>query len=145
VNYVLDTCVISELVKKKPEPAVVEWVRQQHEDTLYLGALSLGEIQKGIVKVADPKRRATLQEWLDKDLAERFAGRILDVSPEVALTWGRLQGEAEKRGRRMAVIDGLIAAVALCFGAAVVTRNVEHFEPSGVALVNPWPEGKSSP
>ena len=143
MNYVLDTCVISELVKKKPEPAVVEWVRQQQEDTLYLGALSLGEVQKGIVKVADLQRRADLQKWLDKDLVERFAGRILDVSSDAALTWGRLQGEAEKRGRRLAVIDGLLAAVALCFGAAVVTRNVEHFEPSGVSLVNPWPERRT--
>ncbi len=143
MSYLLDTCVISEVVKKKPEPAVVEWIRQQHEETLYLSVLSLGEIQKGVVKIREPERRARLQEWLDKDLLQRFANRILAVSPEVALTWGKLQGQAEKNGRPLPVIDGLLAAAALCSGAVVVTRNEEDFAPTGVSILNPWP--KSSP
>ena len=143
MNYLLDTCVLSELVRKEPEPAVVEWIRQQDEETLYLSALSLGEIQKGIVRLPDSKRRTGLQEWLDEDLQERFAGRVLEISLQVALTWGRLQGKADQRGRTMSVIDGLLAATALSSGAAVVTRNEKDFEPSGVTIVNPWSEQSS--
>lgn len=140
MNYLLDTCVISELVKKRPESAVTDWIRRQDEQTLYLCVLSLGEIQKGIVKLRDPKRRDKLRKWLDNDLRRRFSDRILDISQSVALTWGRLQGQAEDSGRKMAVIDGLIAAAAICSDAFVVTRNEEDFEPSGVRIINPWPK-----
>ena len=140
MNYLLDTCVISELVNKNPAPRVVEWVRQQREERLYLSVLTFGELEKGIAKLGDTKRGRELQAWLDEDLLERFAGRVLDVSSRVARLWGRVQGVAETAGRTMPVIDGLIAATALDFGASVVTRNVDDFEPSGVEIVNPWPE-----
>ena len=139
MNYLLDTCLISELIKKKPEPRVVEWVREQPEERLYLSVLTLGELQKGIAKLEDQRRAKKLQTWLDDDLLERFAGRILDVTPRVARIWGRIQGRAEANGRRMQVVDSLIAATCLDLGAAVVTRNVEDIEASGVEIVNPWP------
>lgn len=136
--YLLDTCVLSELLKKQPQPRVVEWVHRQEEERLCLSALTLGELQKGITKLPGSKRRRSLQAWLDEDLRQRFAGRILDLTPEVALLWGRLQGRAERRGRKMPLLDGLIAATALSAGAAVVTRNKEDMEPSGVETLNPW-------
>ncbi len=139
MNYLLDTCLVSELIKKKPEPRVVEWVRRQAEDRLYLSVLTLGELQKGIAKLKDQQRAHKLQAWLDDDLLERFAGRILDVTPGVARIWGRIQGKAEAEGRTMQVIDSLIAATALDLGASVATRNVEDVEASGVEIVNPWP------
>jgi toxin FitB len=138
VNYLLDTCLISELIKKEPEARVVEWVRRQSEERLYLSVLTPGEIQKGIAKLQDPLRANKLQSWLDDDLLTRFAGRILDVTPAVARTWGRIQGKAERQGRKMQVIDSLIAATALNLGAPLVTRNVEDVEASGVEIVNPW-------
>ncbi len=138
MNYVLDTCLVSELIKKKPEPRVVEWVRGQPEERLYLSVLTPGELQKGIAKLADQQRAKKLQAWLDDELLERFAGRILDVTPAVARIWGRIQGEAERTGRRMQVIDSLIAATALNLGASMVTRNVDDVEASGVEVVNPW-------
>ena len=88
------------------------------------------------------RRAKKLQAWLDDDLLERFAGRILDVTPAVARTWGRIQGEAERIGRRLQVIDSLIAATALNLGAPMVTRNVEDVEASGVEIVNPWEESE---
>ncbi|MCP3958644.1 MAG: type II toxin-antitoxin system VapC family toxin [bacterium] len=136
--YLLDTCLISELIKEKPEPQVVNWVRQQPEERLYLSVLTLGELQKGIAKLQGSKRARRLQAWLDDDLLERFAGRILDLTPGVARIWGRIQGKAELVGEKMQVIDSLIAATALDRGASVVTRNVDDMAPSGVEIVNPW-------
>ncbi len=140
MNYLLDTCLVSELVKKAPKTSVVEWVRQQSEERLYLSVLTPGELQKGIAKLEDQQRARELQRWLDDDLLERFAGRVLDVTPAVARIWGRIQGRAERAGRRMQVIDSLIAATALKLGAPMVTRNVEDVAASGVEIVNPWPE-----
>lgn len=139
MNYLLDTCLLSELVKKRPAPQVVDWVRQQSEERLYVSALTLGELQKGIAKLKDQQRAKRLQIWLDDDLLERFAGRVLDVTPRVALTWGKIQGRAEAEGRRMHVIDSLLAATALDLGASLVTRNVGDVEASGVDIFNPWP------
>ena len=140
MNYLLDTCLVSELIKKRPEPHVVEWVRQQPEDRLYLSVVTLGELQKGIAKLEDVQRANKLQAWLDEDLLERFAGRVLDVTPAVARIWGRIQGEAERAGRTLPVVDSLIASTAFDLGAPVVTRNVDDMAPSGVEIVNPWPD-----
>jgi len=139
MSFVLDTCVLSELVRPKPEPAVVEWVETQAEDRLYLSALTLGEIEKGIAKLKDARRKEKLRTWLEDDLRRRFAGRWIDVTPEIARIWGRIQGEAELAGRKIPVIDGLIAASALHLGFRVVTRNEDHFRASGVEVVDPWP------
>ena len=141
MNYLLDTCLVSELIKKRPEPRVVDWIRHQPEDRLYLSVLTLGELQKGIAKLEDTKRAEKLQEWLDEDLLERFSGRLLGVTPSVARVWGRMQGKAEKAGRSLPVVDSLIAATAFELGAAVVTRNVDDLVRTGIEVVNPWPGG----
>ena len=139
MNYLLDTCLVSELVKKRPEPRVVDWVRRQPEDRLYLSVITLGEIQKGISKLKDESRAKLLQNWLDHDLLDRFAGRILHVTPAVARIWGQVLGEAEKSGRTLPVTDSLIASIALEFGATVVTRNVDDLAMAGVEILDPWP------
>lgn len=139
MSYLLDTCTISELIKPRPEPAVVDWIRNQAEDRLNLSVVTLGEIEKGIVKLRDEARQQKLRSWVEKDLQRRFEGRLLAITPEIAQLWGRVQGEAERRGRKMPVLDGLIAATALHFDFAVVTRNTDDLEPSGVEVVNPWP------
>lgn len=139
MNLLLDTCVVSELIKSHPEPAVVAFVREQPEERLYLSVLTLGEIEKGIARLADERRQLKLRQWLEVDLQRRFAGRFLDVTPAVASRWGRIQGEAERHGRRMPVIDGLLAATALHYGCAVATRNCADIAASGVEIVNPWP------
>lgn len=138
MKYLLDTCLISELVKKEPNPAVVSWLDEQDEQKLFLSVLNLGELQKGISKLPDGTKKDELQEWVALDLVERFTGRILDVDLETSLCWGRLQGKAEKTGEKLPVMDSLIAAAAAAHGLVVVTRNVRDIERCGVRVCNPW-------
>ncbi len=138
MKYLLDTCVISELTKPIPEPRVTQWIIAQHESDLCISVLTVGELQKGIAKLPESKRKATLQQWLNTDLKSRFDNRILDISSSITQTWGEVQGASENQGKKMAVIDGLIAITALVNNATVVTRNIDDMTHSGVALFNPW-------
>uniref|UniRef100_A0A831U295 Type II toxin-antitoxin system VapC family toxin n=1 Tax=Geobacter metallireducens TaxID=28232 RepID=A0A831U295_GEOME len=138
MKYLLDTCLISEMVKKEPNLAVVSWLDEQDEQTLFLSVLNLGELQKGISKLPDGAKKDGLQAWVTLDLVERFTGRIIDIDLNTALCWGRLQGEAERLGVKLPVMDSLIAAVAAAHGLIVVTRNVRDMERCGVKVCNPW-------
>lgn len=138
MKYLLDTCLVSELVKKEPNPAVVSWLDEQDEQKLFLSVLNLGELQKGISKLPDGTKKEELQAWVALDLVERFTGRILEIDLETALCWGRLQGEAEQAGEKLPVMDSLIAATAAAHGLVVVTRNVRDIERCGVRVCNPW-------
>ncbi|HUP95191.1 MAG TPA: type II toxin-antitoxin system VapC family toxin [Burkholderiales bacterium] len=140
MSFLLDTSVVSELVKKLPNEGVLSWLSRQDEDSLYLSVLTLGELEKGISKLRASARRDRLRSWLSRDLAARFADRLLLVDVPVATRWGTLTGDAEKRGTPLPVIDSLIAATALEHGFSVVTRNVTDFERCGVACVDPWKE-----
>jgi|SRR5690606_21563050 len=138
MKYLLDTCLISELAKKSSHPNVVKWVAECEEGALYLSVLTLGEIQKGIAKLSDKKRKSGLQKWLDSDLKGRFADRILPVTEEIAKTWGTIQGEAEAKGNPIPSIDGLIGATAVAHNLTVVTRNERDIAPTGARVLNPW-------
>ena len=141
MRYLLDTCVLSEVIKSTPEEAVLRWLDEQEENRLFLSVLVLGEIRKGIEKLPDSRRKRELHSWLHRDLQERFAGRIWEINEAVALTWGRLQGQAEAQGRKLPIMDGLLAATALEQNAILVTRNVVDFEVEGLEVFNPWPVG----
>ena len=138
MNYLVDTCVLSEVVRPRPNRTVLAWMESCDEDALYLSVLALGEIQRGIEKLDPGKRRNALQTWLDRDLRNRFAGRILDIDAEVAVTWARVQASLEKAGTPLPAIDGLLCATALTHNLTVVTRNTGDFQPSGVGTYNPW-------
>ena len=138
MKYLLDTCVISELVRPKPEPKVLAWMSECREDQLYISVLTLGEIQKGISKLRDVARKDKLQHWLDRDLTHRFHHRIVSISTEVSLTWGIMQGEAESEGIVIPSIDGLIGATAIAHNLNVVTRNEKDLRPTGAKVINPW-------
>lgn len=138
MKYLLDTCLISELVKKEPNPAVVSWLDEQDEQNLFLSVLTLGELQKGISKLPAGARRDELQAWVEHDLVERFTGRIIDIDLETAQFWGRLQGESEQRGESLPVMDSLIAATATVHGLIVVTRNIKDIERCRIRVCNPW-------
>lgn len=140
MSFVLDTSVISELVKKVPHEGVVSWLSRQDEESLYLSVLTLGELEKGISKLRASAHRDRLRTWLTRDLAARFADRLLPIDVAVAARWGMLAANAEKRGTPLPVIDSLIAATAMEHGFSVVTRNVTDFERCGVACVDPWQE-----
>ena len=138
MNYLIDTCVISELIRANPSEKILKWIRKQNETDLYLSVLTIGEIFKGIEKVQDLEKKKRLNLWVENDLKERFKNRILPVDLQVSMVWGNIQGKAEKEGRPMPVIDGLIAATGLAYHLAVVTRNVSDMMESGVVLINPW-------
>jgi toxin FitB len=137
-GFLLDTNIISELVKPKPEANVTEWVENTDESLLYLSVLTLGEIRRGIAALPQSRRRATLEAWLDKDLRARFDGRILVIDQEVADRWGLLTAAARNSGIVLPVIDGLLAATALEHNLTLVTRDTGQIPSMGVAVFNPW-------
>ena len=137
-GFLLDTNCISELVRVKPEPRVLEWMEAADEEMLYLSVLTLGEIRKGIAGIPQGKRRARLEAWLAVELQGRFSGRILPVDAGVADRWGRLAAEARRKGKALAVVDGLLAATALHYNLTVVSRNAGDFAIAQVAVLNPW-------
>jgi predicted nucleic acid-binding protein len=132
--FLLDTVIVSELRKRQVDKGVLGWVSVQQESLLYLSVVTLGEIERGIEKrrKADPEFADELAVWLES-LVRLYADRILPVTPSVARRWGRLSAQI---GHESA--DLLIAATALSHGLTVVTRNVAHFAPTGVGLINPF-------
>ena len=137
-GFLLDTNCISELVKPKSEQRVLDWMDAADETLLYLSVLTLGEIRKGLVKLAQGKRRTLLETWLEVELKARFAGRIIPIHEEVAHRWGLIAAEAKRKGQDLPVIDGLLAATALHYNLTVVSRNVKDFTNAHVQVVNPW-------
>jgi len=140
VSFLLDTAVVSELVRKSPSAAVLKWIDGLDEASLYLSVLTIGELEKGVARLPASARRNRLQSWVRRDLVERFGGRLLPIDTRTAARWGFVTGESEKRGRPLPVIDCLIAATALVHGLAVATRNIGDFERCGATCVNPWGE-----
>ena len=139
MNYLLDTCVISELVKPKPDSRVTQWVRSQDEENLFLSVITIGEIQKGISKLPNGRnKKQQLQNWLSNELRERFTDRILEITVGVAHVWGQILGVCEKKGVSLPAIDSLIASQGIFHKMTVVTRNISDMEPSGASLYNPW-------
>lgn len=142
-GFLLDTNVISELMRPRPEGRVVEWIDGTPEELLHLSVVTLGEIWKGIDRLDenDP-RRGPLQSWLESDLRVRFAGRILVFDEDVARRWGQIEALATRGGRPLATIDAELAATALHHGLTLVTRNTADFRETGVPLFNPWPPAR---
>jgi toxin FitB len=140
-GFLLDTNCISELIRPKPEQRVLDWMEAADESLLYLSVLTVGEIWKGLAELAQSKRRAQIETWLEVDLRARFAGRILPIDGPVADRWGQLAGDAKRQGKTLAVIDGLLAASALQHNLTVVSRNTSDFEHTHVSVLNPWDNG----
>jgi tRNA(fMet)-specific endonuclease VapC len=138
VNYLLDTCVISELVSNRPNQKVVDWVDSLESEQVYLSVITIGEITKGIEKLPESKRKRELKAWLNHELLPRFHGRILPLDTDVLIRWGGLLAQLEADGNPKPAIDSLIAATVLTYGVTLVTRNVADFESTGVKMINLW-------
>ena len=132
--YLIDTMVLSELRRRQRDPGVVAWIAAQQQQDLWLSVVSIGEIERGIARqrVTDPAFARELAAWLDR-LLRLHRERLLVVDLPVARRWGQLSAAL---GHDSA--DLLIAATALEHGLTVVTRNLRHFVPTGVATLNPW-------
>jgi len=138
-GFLLDTNVISELIKPKPEPKVVKWVEATNEELMFLSVLTIGEIRKGVTLHPDSGKRAKLEAWLASEVRARFEDRILPVDDAVAERWGLLTAKATtEKNHKLPVIDGLLAATAQHHDLILVTRNVDDVVPPGVQFFNPW-------
>lgn len=135
MSYLLDTNIISELVKSQPSEKVTAWIKAVPSDTMHLSVLSIGEIRKGIEKMQHSSKKEKLKIWLEHELPNWFNDRLMSIDVNVAERWGRLLGEA---GRSMPAIDSLLAATALHHDLALVTRNTKDFDFPGLELINPW-------
>lgn len=139
MKYLLDTCVISEIIRQKPNKNVISWMQNQNEDNLYLCVLTFGEIKKGIEKSPNKTRKRNLQLWVEEDLKKRFEGRIIPIDLIVSTKGGgSIQGTAELLGKPMHAVDGLIAVSGRVHNCVVVTRNTSDMAQSSVELLNPW-------
>ena len=138
MRFLLDTCIISELTKKKPERRVLDWLKHQDEFSLFLSVITIGEIQQGIVRLPTSHKRAQLTTWLNETLLVVYADLILPIDTTVMLQWGTLTAQLMRQGRKTPVMDALLAATALRHDLILITRNVSDFSQTGVDLINPW-------
>jgi predicted nucleic acid-binding protein len=138
-GFLLDTNIISELMKPRPSRQVTAWAETTPEALMHLSVITIGEVRKGIDLLRDDDpRRAALQSWLDRDIRIRFAGRLLAFDDGVAERWGQLEALARKRRLTLPTIDAQLAATALHHGLTFVTRNTADIAPTGVPVFDPW-------
>lgn len=137
MKYLLDTCVISELTKERPEKKVIQWLEEQRSYDLFLSVITIGELRKGIEKLEQSKRKTLLSEWLDTLISE-YNDRILSIDLECVSSWAVITARSEKTGLPLSAIDSLIAAQASYHELTIVTRNIADFKASGIGIFNPW-------
>ena len=137
-GFLLDTNVVSELVAATPAPQVLRWMVAQVPARLFLSVITLGELTKGVARLDAGRRRDRLARWLAEDLPAQFEGRLLPFDQAMAIRWGEMMADAERRGRPRPAIDLQIAATAGHLGLVLVTRNITDFEGLGLEIFNPW-------
>lgn len=135
---VLDTNVLSELMRAKPAPEVLAWIDGQPSSQLFISSITVAEILYGIARMADGKRKQGLLDLATLMFDEDFAGRILSFDSDAAVHYAGLAAESEVKGKVVEMADGQIAAIAALHDARVATRNVRHFDYLGVPVINPW-------
>ncbi len=135
--YLLDTCLLSELIRKEPNQGVLDWIKDKEESSLFLSVLTIGELRKGIVKLKPSTKKKELTLWF-AELESRFKDRIIPIDIQISLKWGEIQTNLEVNGNSMPTIDSLIASTALCKNLIIVTRNGKDMKQSHVEILNPW-------
>ncbi len=137
-GFLLDTNVISEGARERPDASVVAWLAAADEDRLFLSVATLAEISRGVEAMTTGKKQRRLREWLLNELIPRFDTRILPVDTPTALLWGDMEVRAKNAGHTIEAIDALIAATAERHDLTLVTRNVADFASLKLALLDPW-------
>jgi toxin FitB len=138
MSFLLDTNVVSEWVKPRPNPGVVTWLAEADEDRIFISVITLAELRYGIERMPAGNRRKRLDDWLCNDMPLRFEDRILQIDAATADAWGKLMARRQAVGRPMSVADAFIAATVEVHGLALVTRNAADFEPTLKGVINPW-------
>lgn len=139
MNFLLDTNAVSEGRRQSPDQGFMAWLERQADEALFVSALSIGELRRGLLLLPDGPRRAMVDAWLTQTL-QGFADRTLPIDEAVASAWAELSVALRRAGQVVGAVDELIAATALANDLVVVTRNVRHFEPTGCRLICPWTE-----
>ena len=137
MNYLIDTCVFSEYQKQSPEPKVIDWINGNADESLYISVLTIGELEKGILRLPGSKRKSDLLEFLET-LIIRFDQRVLNLDTSVLRTWANLVSDLESKGRILPIVDSLLAATALARDLTFVTRNEGDFIGTSITILNPW-------
>lgn len=137
-GFLLDTNVVSDLRKPRPNVGLATWIASVEERALFVSVLTIGELRIGITVQTDTKKRAALETWLVSDLIARFDGRILAFDLDVAQQWGRIEGRARLGSGKLPVVDSQLAATALYHGLTLVTNNEGDFSRTGAPILNPW-------
>lgn len=137
MRYLLDTCVLSELVKSTPDAHVIRWFEARKAHELCISAMTWGELQRGVTRLPESKRRSELTLWLQQ-LETGFEDRILAFDQHVSKVWADMAVQAETQGKSMAAFDSIIAATARAHDCILVTRNVRDFVNAGIDVINPW-------
>jgi predicted nucleic acid-binding protein len=137
-GFLIDTNVISEFVRPRPNAHVISWLEAIEPAMLFASVVTFGEIRLGIEDMPLSKRRSELEEWLEKGMPAWFESNLLPITKAIADRWGQITIQAKRKGTPLSTADGFIAATALVHGLVVVTRDVSGFGQTGAGLVNPW-------
>jgi toxin FitB len=138
MRLLLDTNVLSEVTKPRPNEGVLRWLHELDEDSTFISIASIAEIRRGIALMDAGRRRDALDEWLTHELPQRFENRVIPVNAPVAWAWGDLMALARRTGRGLASMDGLIAATAVAHRLTLTTRNTKDFEGLVTDIFDPW-------
>ena len=138
MSFLLDTNVVSETMRKQPSAVVLDWVAAQVTASLFISAVTLGELRRSALLLGPGKKRNALLLWIETGIKADFADRILPVDIAVMERWAELQIATQKAGRSLPLMDSLLAATALAHGLTLATRNLADFQAAGVPLLDPW-------
>ena len=144
MSFLLDTNVVSEWVKARPDSRVVRWLAQVDEDRVFISVITFGEIRHGIDRLSPGRRRSRLDDWLRHELPLRFEGRVLPIEFDVSDAWGAIVARRERKGQPIGSVDALIAATAQVHTLTVVTRNVADFRFAVESVYDPWSDEQLS-
>ena len=137
MKYLLDTCVLSEMVKSTPDINVIQWLEARKPHELCISAMTWGELQRGVTRLPKSKRRSELTTWLEQ-LKAGFEDRILAFDQKAWEVWAPMTVQIETQGKSMAAFDSIIAATARARKCKLMTRNIRDFANAGVEVINPW-------
>lgn len=140
MSFLLDTNVVSEWTKPRPDPGVIAWCASVDEDRTLISVVTIAELRYGIERLPAGRRRARLEEWLEHELLDRFEGRILSIDAATGDAWGKVVARADREGRPANTMDAFLAATAELHQLTVVTRNIGDFRKLTKSVINPWNE-----
>lgn len=137
-GFLLDTNIISELIRPRPDPAVVAWIAERVVSELFIASITIGELTRGAQKIGNTERGLKLQNWIAHEIMHQFNHRILAFDTKAARVWGSMMGDSDRRGATLPAADAQIAAIAHVNQLSIATRYTKDFERMLESVVNPF-------